>query len=77
MIKVDTRVSHALRRLQAPEFEPLVTALQNNVDANLTALVSAIDTDQIRLLQGETRFLQNLLKLIGNAEGLIEKTKAS
>lgn len=62
-----------LRRLQASEFIPLVSALQATVDSNLSFLVKAQDLDQIRRIQGETAFIQDFLKAVREADSLAKK----
>lgn len=73
MIKIDLQVAHTLRRLNAPEFAPLVSALSAALEANLDSLAQAADIDVVRKLQGEAQFLKSFLGSIAQAEALVKK----
>lgn len=77
MIKINEQVAHALRRLQAPEFAPLVDALKANLAADMDALVFATDTSVIQRLQGEAMFLKSFIGNIEQSESLLTKIKMS
>ena len=73
MIKIDLPVAHALRRLTAPEFAPLIEAFRVALESDLDTLAHAADVEVIRKLQGEAQFLKAFLGSIAQAEALVKK----
>lgn len=73
MLKLDLKLAHVLRRLQAPEFVPLIDALQEALEKDYELLATAGEVDTIRRLQGEAQFVKTLLKSIAEAEATVKK----
>lgn len=75
MIKVDLQVAIALKKLQSPEFIPLIDALRQSLEASKSSLMFAENEPLIRMLQGEAQFINGFLKLVTDADAIVEKSK--
>jgi len=72
-MRIDLHLAHTLRRLNDPEFVLLLSALRQELAADLDTLSSLQDMDSLRRLQGKTQFLKTLLKSVAEASETIKK----
>lgn len=70
--QADVRVLGALKKMRAPEMQPLFEFFKKQLEDSKNALVLS-DDDRFRSLQGRAKYLQDLVDAVDNAADIPER----
>jgi len=74
-VRLTLEAAQSLRRLKAPEFEPLIHWLEQVHLEALHAMAEVSDENTWRKLQGRAQIVQQLLENVRSSDTLVVKLK--